>query len=239
MGPTGTGTAWPSRFSWRSAALMGTPEMKWPSPSAVGGGHFCRVAVELVAAGAGGLGSQGAAVPLRRAPTAPPNRRPTAGLAPRPLLTPRAAVSEKHLVRVVAQLQQPLGLVMEFAEGRPIADKPNLEVRWGRSISAQAPLLQLHCPRAALHSPAWQVQAGRRVLHAWGLHRATQSLLPAPRRAPPSRSRCCAAAGPRARRSSWGGCSRWRLGRKKRQRLWWLSWRSTCHGANERTLLGC
>lgn len=40
-----------------------------------------------------------------------------------------AAVSEKHLVRVVAWLEEPLGLVMEFAEGAPIAEKPNLQAR--------------------------------------------------------------------------------------------------------------
>lgn len=39
-----------------------------------------------------------------------------------------AAVSEKHLVKVVAQLAEPLGLVLEFAEGQPIAEKPNLQV---------------------------------------------------------------------------------------------------------------
>ncbi|KAL4457710.1 hypothetical protein ABPG75_012575 [Micractinium tetrahymenae] len=37
------------------------------------------------------------------------------------------SVSEKHLVRVVARLEEPLGLVMEFAEGAPIAEKPNLQ----------------------------------------------------------------------------------------------------------------
>lgn len=37
------------------------------------------------------------------------------------------SVSERHLVRVVAQLQEPLGLVMEYAEGQPIAEKPNLQ----------------------------------------------------------------------------------------------------------------
>ncbi len=39
-----------------------------------------------------------------------------------------AAVSDKHLVKVVAQLAEPLGLVLEFAEGQPIAEKPNLQV---------------------------------------------------------------------------------------------------------------
>lgn len=47
------------------------------------------------------------------------------------------SVSEKHLVRVVAWLEEPLGLVMEFAEGAPIAEKPNLQsllrCRWAPS----------------------------------------------------------------------------------------------------------
>lgn len=37
-------------------------------------------------------------------------------------------MSDKHLVRVSAQLQEPLGLVMEWAEGAPMALKPNHEV---------------------------------------------------------------------------------------------------------------
>lgn len=45
------------------------------------------------------------------------------------------AVSERHLVRVVAQLSKPLGLVMEFAEGQPIAEKPNLEVGEGAAAA--------------------------------------------------------------------------------------------------------
>lgn len=36
-------------------------------------------------------------------------------------------------MRVVAQLQSPLGLVMEFCEGQPMAAKPNLEVRERRA----------------------------------------------------------------------------------------------------------
>ncbi|PSC71659.1 kinase [Micractinium conductrix] len=44
-------------------------------------------------------------------------------------------VNETHLVKVVAQLKQPLGLVMEFAQGSPFAEKPNLQsllrCRWG------------------------------------------------------------------------------------------------------------
>lgn len=53
-------------------------------------------------------------------PTRPPACPPASPSAP--------AVSERHLVRVVAQLERPLGLVMEFAEGQPMAAKPNLEV---------------------------------------------------------------------------------------------------------------
>ncbi|KAI7845895.1 hypothetical protein COHA_000628 [Chlorella ohadii] len=44
------------------------------------------------------------------------------------------SVSDKHLARVSAQLQEPLGLVMEWAEGAPMALKPNheslLRCRW-------------------------------------------------------------------------------------------------------------
>ena len=43
-------------------------------------------------------------------------------------LSATSAVSDKHLVRVNAQLQEPLGLVMEWAEGTPMAQKPNHEV---------------------------------------------------------------------------------------------------------------
>lgn len=43
-------------------------------------------------------------------------------------LSATSAVSDKHLVRVTAQLQEPLGLVMEWAEGSPMAQKPNHEV---------------------------------------------------------------------------------------------------------------
>lgn len=53
------------------------------------------------------------------------------------------SVSERHLVRVVAQLQSPLGLVMEYAEGQPIAEKPNLQsllrCRWAPGLALQLP----------------------------------------------------------------------------------------------------
>ena len=60
-----------------------------------------------------------------------------------PCPAPRAAVSEKHLVRVLGYMQQPLALVMEYCEGRPVADKPNLQVgacRWwcGAGVGGQA-----------------------------------------------------------------------------------------------------
>ncbi|KAL4857990.1 Plant intracellular Ras-group-related LRR protein 5 [Chlorella vulgaris] len=51
------------------------------------------------------------------------------------------SVSEKHLVKVVAQLAEPLGLVLEFAEGQPIAEKPNLQsllrCRWAPDLTFQ------------------------------------------------------------------------------------------------------
>ena len=51
---------------------------------------------------------------------------------------PHPAVSERHLVRVLAQMQAPLGLVLEFAEGAPIAEKPNLQVSEKRGAHGSA-----------------------------------------------------------------------------------------------------
>ena len=41
-------------------------------------------------------------------------------------------------MRVLAQMQAPLGLVLEFAEGTPIAEKPNLQVSEKRGAHGSA-----------------------------------------------------------------------------------------------------
>ena len=49
------------------------------------------------------------------------------------------ALQEKHLIKVLAKLDTPLGLVMEYVEGSPLAEKPNseslLRCRWAPETS--------------------------------------------------------------------------------------------------------
>lgn len=42
------------------------------------------------------------------------------------------ALSNSNLIRMLGVLEQPLGLVMELVQGRPLAEKPNFEVGGGR-----------------------------------------------------------------------------------------------------------
>ena len=96
--------------------------------------------------GGGGGGGLVEALPLLSSPqqlqpASPPLRPcPSPCPPPRPPAPTSYAVSERHLVRVLAQMQAPLGLVMEYAEGAPIAEKPNLQVcewrGWGCRGSA-------------------------------------------------------------------------------------------------------
>ena len=39
------------------------------------------------------------------------------------------SLSDRNLIRVLGQMQVPLGLVMEYVDGKPLAEKPNFEVR--------------------------------------------------------------------------------------------------------------
>lgn len=39
------------------------------------------------------------------------------------------ALSHPHLIRMLGVLEEPLGLVMELVQGRPLAEKPNFEVQ--------------------------------------------------------------------------------------------------------------
>ncbi|KAL4536072.1 hypothetical protein Ndes2526A_g05615 [Nannochloris sp. 'desiccata'] len=49
------------------------------------------------------------------------------------------ALSDKHLIKVLARIADPLGLVMEYVDGTPMAEKPNseslLRCRWEQGVS--------------------------------------------------------------------------------------------------------
>lgn len=55
------------------------------------------------------------------------------------------ALSEKHLIKVLAKLDSPLGLVMEYVEGAPLAEKPNsqslLRCRWAEGVTFKLPFV--------------------------------------------------------------------------------------------------
>jgi Leucine-rich repeat (LRR) protein/predicted Ser/Thr protein kinase len=49
------------------------------------------------------------------------------------------ALSDKHLIKVLARIAEPLGIIMEYVDGKPMAEKPNseslLRCRWEQGVS--------------------------------------------------------------------------------------------------------
>jgi hypothetical protein len=55
------------------------------------------------------------------------------------------ALSDRHLIRVLARLEEPLGLIMEYVDGKPMAEKPNanslLRCRWAPDAAFELPFV--------------------------------------------------------------------------------------------------
>ena len=63
------------------------------------------------------------------------------------------ALHNANLIRMLGVLEAPLGLVMELVGGRPLAEKPNFDVRAGPGLSC---CLLPCCVRLSVTVCAWE-----------------------------------------------------------------------------------
>ncbi len=70
------------------------------------------------------------------------------------------ALSSPNLIRMLGVLEQPLGLVMELVQGRPLAEKPNFEVRrkGGRLLCKQRCFAKCGWPWQFMQAPGFSVR---------------------------------------------------------------------------------